>query len=264
MKPPFSYYGSKVRLAPWLASLLPPHSTYIEPFAGSAAVLMVKPVSRVEVLNDLNGEVVNFWLVLRERTADLVKALMATPYARDEYRACTVPATDELERARRFFVLTCQGFNSRTRSGGFSPAGPSKTKGPLFVRRVDRLREVADRIRAVEIENVDALTLINRWNREDTALYLDPPYVASTRETHGTYATENASGIFHTQLLAAVKEFRGSVVLSGYRSELYDEALSGWQRLDRDVPVATSNHQGTRRVECVWLNFDSPTSAVAA
>ena len=86
MTPPTNYYGRKARLAPWIASLLPPHRTYVEPFAGSAAVLFAKPPSPTEVLNDLDGAVVNFFTVLRDHPAELAQALRLTPYARAEYQ----------------------------------------------------------------------------------------------------------------------------------------------------------------------------------
>jgi DNA adenine methylase len=165
---PFPYYGAKSRLAPWILSFVPEHTTYVEPFVGSGAVLLAKPPSRTEVINDLNGDVVNFWRVLRDRHDELVARLQLTPYARDEYLFCrdgNHDKADEIERARRFFTRCALGYNASTARVGFSTSGPRrKGKAATFSRRVDeRLAVVADRLRGVEIENMDALELIKRW-----------------------------------------------------------------------------------------------------
>ncbi|WP_131802248.1 DNA adenine methylase, partial [Parafrankia soli] len=125
MKPPFPFYGGKGRLAPWIASLLRPHQLYLEPFAGSAAVLFAKEPARHEVINDRDGGVVTFFRVLRDRPDELVRACQLSPYAREEYRAADLTAdVDDLERARRVFVRATQGFNanglSRGRPGSWS------------------------------------------------------------------------------------------------------------------------------------------------
>jgi DNA adenine methylase len=129
LPPPTNYYGGKARLAPWIASLLPVHRTYVEPFAGSAAVLFAKRPSPTEILNDLDGQVVNFFQVLHERPADLARALALTPYARAEYQQLAAgfedPGLDELERARRWFVRVNQSIShlaGRGRPSGWAAA----------------------------------------------------------------------------------------------------------------------------------------------
>lgn len=271
IKPPFPYYGAKGNLAPWIASLLPEHDAYVEPFAGSAAVLLAKAQVRSEVLNDLDGNVVNFYRVLRDHTDDLIESLALTPYARDEYRAVrdAEPTGDPVERARRFFVSTAQGFSAKSRpTAGFSPTHPRKSgKAVTFARRIDgRLADVAVRLREVEIENVDALDLLSRWDRPGTAVYLDPPYLGSTRASSRDYATDNGGDNFHARLLSVLQNFQGAIALSGYRSDSYDALLGeGWTRTDREVyaPTSSTGNAG-RRVECVWTNYEPPCDEQAA
>lgn len=256
-QPPFPYYGAKAKLAPWILSHIPKHKNYVEPFCGSAAVLMAKEPSHCEVINDLSGDVVNFWRVLRDRQDELVSVLQLTPFARDEYYAARNVAEDvsSVERARRFFVRCNMAFNADTGSTvGFSGSVPNRTaKSTTFIRRVDkRLFRIAHRIRDVEIENIDALKLINRWRDTETVLYLDPPYLNSTRVTHRNYAVESGSDEFHSALIDSVADFPGTVLLSGYKGGLYERL--GWRCEERSVAAHVSNTAGARRVECLWIN----------
>lgn len=224
-------------------------------------MLLRKPPSRVEILNDVDGDVVNFWRCLRDRYDDLVSRLQMTPYARDEYESAlhAAPTDDPVERARRWFVITCQGFNgSNVREKfGWSHSGQKHIKASEFSRRVDtNLAHVAARIRNVEIDNTDALKMLERWDHPDTCAYLDPPYLGSTRTNDGGYRIDQRGDEFHVRLLEAVQAFQGCIVLSGYASDLYDSL--GWHRIDWDVqaPTATRQDFSDRRTESVWLNYD--------
>ncbi|WP_189243185.1 DNA adenine methylase [Planobispora rosea] len=254
---PFPYYGAKGRLAPWILSHMPEHAIYVEPFIGSGAVLLAKAPARTEVINDLNGDVVNFWRVLRDRYDELVGALQFTPYARDEYLFCRdgrAGPTDDVERARQFFARCCMAFNASTGRVGFSPSGLGKLgKASTFRRRIDgRLEQVAERIREVEIENMNALELIRRWRDPQAVLYLDPPYVNGTRSSTSDYATDNGSEEFHQALMDTIADHRGTVMLSGYIGSPYD--CLGWRREEIQVPAHVSNRIGTKRTECLWIN----------
>lgn len=114
LKPPAPYYGGKTRLAPWIVSLMAHHRVYVEPFAGTASVLLAKPRSKLEVINDLDGDVVTFFRVLRDRPDELERACRLTPYARDEFLEAREPREDltDLERARRWWCRVTQGFNA--------------------------------------------------------------------------------------------------------------------------------------------------------
>jgi DNA adenine methylase len=275
MRPPTNYYGGKGRLAPWIASLLPAHRTYLEPFAGSAAVLFAKRPSPTEILNDLDGAVVNFFQVLRERPAELARALTLTPYARVEYEQLADtyddPNLDELERARRWFVRVNQSIShlaGRGRPSGWAAA--YNTNGAdhahKFAALTDRLLACAERLRRVHLERRPAAELIAKYAKPAAAavVYCDPPYLAAVRSAATKrpgvdYAVEYASEAEHRQLAEVLHATPAAVLVSGYPSALYAELYEarGWWRIERTVQRPTSNTSGGRgavATEVVWSN----------
>ncbi|GAA2110726.1 DNA adenine methylase [Streptomyces synnematoformans] len=270
MRPPFSYYGSKMRLAPWIAGLMPAHRVYVEPFAGSAAVLFARHrAAPHEVLNDLDGNVTTFFRVLRDREQDLVRQLTLTPYSREEYRAADLAAEDlaELERARRFFVRTTQSFNAcgaaaskrASWSNGMTRGSSSAT---TVADLVDRLYATAERLRRVVIENRAAADVIALYDAPDAVLYCDPPYLDSTRtglraHRQGDYRYDTNSELDHRQLAEVLHACTATVLLSGYPSPLYDELYADWWRVEVPVQRPSANragHTGPAGVEVVWSN----------
>lgn len=262
LKPAFPYYGAKTGLAGRVVDLLGEHRIYAEPYAGSAAVLLAKAPSRHETINDLDGDVVNYFTVLRDHPAELEEALALTPYARDEFTAAARPAVDPIERARRFAVRTSQSYNAAGH-GGSGWAVPSVSRNQsrprTFASVTDtRLAAIAARLRLVAIENTDALAVIDRADRLDAAIYVDPPYLASTRATigSGTYRLDAADESHHAALLARLRAFSGTVVLSGYDCDLYRDALGDWRRVDVDRARPSANGSGRqkRATEVLWTN----------
>jgi DNA adenine methylase len=274
MRAPFSYLGGKSRLAPWIVSFLPPHRTYVEPFAGSGAVLFAKPQSKTEILNDLDGNVVAYYRVLRDRElgAELVRQLRLTPYAREEFELADLddPDLGDLERARRFFIRVMCSMNHSTTRTGFAiapqsaPGGGGADHARKFVSVVDRLELCAERLRTVMIERLPAVQVIAKFGaNEHTVLYCDPPYLATTRSMAtkrplaGDYGIEYASPEDHKELAEVLHRARASVLLSGYPSPLYEELYGDWHRVERRVDVAMSNGNGARArtaVEVLWSN----------
>lgn len=276
MRPPFPYYGAKGRLAPWIASLLPPHRVYVEPFAGSAAVLYAKPPSTHEVLNDLDDNVTTFFRVLRDRPDDLARACRLTPYARAEYRAAALPeavderrALDEVERARRFFVRCTQSYNASGttagRSGSWSNGARRGSSQATTVRDLaEQLLNLAERLRPVVIENRPATTLIPLYDADDVAIYADPPYLGETRTSLNAdrrrgqdYAHDMTGEADHRALAEILTACRGAVLLSGYDSPLYADLYAGWWRATVTVTRPTTNRRastGTDAIEVVWSN----------
>jgi DNA adenine methylase len=272
--PPTSYYGAKARLAPWIASLLPQGRTYVEPFAGSAAVLFAKPPSPTEVLNDLDGQVVNFFTVLRDHPSELARSLLLTPYARGEYQHAArydAAELDELERARRWFVRVNQSISHLAGTG--RPAGWAaafNTNGAdhahKFAALADRLEACAERLRRVHLEQRPALEVIAKYAKPGAGavVYCDPPYLAAVRSSRTKrpgldYAVEYASEAEHRQLAEVLHATPAVVLVSGYPSELYVELYEarGWWRAERLVTRPTSNVSGGRgalAVEAVWSN----------
>lgn len=265
MKPLVPYHGSKGRLAKWIAGLMPPHRIYIEPFAGSAAVLLAKPRSTHEIINDIDGDVVNFYRVLRERPADLEMACRLTPYARDEFLAADLSddSIDELERARRWWVRITQGFGAITRAKngwGLSTRQGGSDAGAVS-NRLDRFTAVAERLSRVAIENRDAVTVIEAHATAESVVYADPPYLDTTREMHSTkaYAHEMASTEDHRRLAKTLHETPATVLLSGYHSPLYDELYGDWHCVERLITRSSSNGLAATRpkvTEAIWSNRD--------
>lgn len=261
------YYGGKSRLAPWIASLLPSHRVYVEPFAGSAAVLFAKTPSTHEILNDLDGDLVCFMRVLRERPEDLEMACRLTPYARDEYAAADldIEDLDDMERARRWWVRSSQSFGQMAKSGtGWSTSIQRGSNNARSVwNRLDRFLACAHRLGCVCIENRDAMEVVENYDDPRGAMYVDPPYLGSTRSAvrdgrrRGAYAHEFLGDDQHSALARVLGAAKATILVSGYPSPLYDELYAGWYRIERQVLCRVSNgRSGTngKRTEVIWSN----------
>lgn len=272
MRPAFPYYGAKGRLAPWIVGLMPrEHRVYVEPFAGSAAVLFARPRPAAhEVLNDLDGNVTTFFRVLRDREGDLVRALTLTPYSREEYRAADLDTTldlDDLERARRFFVRTTQSFNAAgaaasKRASWSNGMRRGSSQATTVADLVDRLHFAAARLRRVVIENRPAADVVALYDAPDVVLYCDPPYLDSTRtglreSPAGDYSFDTCTEPDHRELAEVLHGCRSAVLLSGYPSPLYDELYGDWHRTEVAVQRPTTNRRGSTGragLEVVWSN----------
>jgi len=262
--PPLRYPGAKWGLAPWIISHFPPHEAYVEPFFGSGAVLLRKAPARSELVNDIDGAVVAFFRVLRDRPEDLARALALTPYAREELFAARGPEPDnDLERARRLAIACWQ-----TRGGALTRRHPgwrfdihgaaNQSLAGTWARLPERVMEAALRMRHVAIDNRPALHILElaRHRGAETLIYADPPYLrAGPRKPHESteryrlYASEMGADD-HAELLEALDRHPGPVVLSGYATPLYDERLRAWSTVVR----TTRNQVNDQRTEVLWLN----------
>lgn len=259
MKPPMPYFGGKSTLAPAIAALLPAHQHYVEPYGGSLAVLLAKRPSAMETVNDLDGDLVLFWRLLREQPDELERLATLTPHARAEHAAAydLDACPSELERARRVWVQLTQGrAGVRTRTGWrhyVDPAGSSASM-PRYLRGyVQRMGPAVARLAEVSLECRPAQDIIMRYGAEpDVLLYVDPPYLGSTRESGG-YACEMRGEADHRELLAALLKADAAVVLSGYASSLYDQTLVGWDRHTLTAGTGQSGEWGNR-TEVLWSN----------
>lgn len=261
--PPFAYYGGKTRIAPAIVALLPEHRHYVEPFAGSLAVLLAKPRSAMETVNDIDQHLMTFWRVLRDRPAELEVAMHLTPHSRTEHAAAyDLDAHDEVEIARRVWVLLSQGRGGTLRNTGWrfrrNPSGSTYSMPDYLAAYAQRVPAGAARLHGVSLECRDALDVIREYGRHpDVLLYCDPPYVGSTRATG--YRHEMNSDAEHAALAEALRACVAAVVLSGYASPLYADLYRDWHRVD--IPAWTGN--GIRgdatktdgdRVEVLWSN----------
>ncbi|HCT5330792.1 TPA: DNA adenine methylase [Klebsiella pneumoniae] len=257
--PAIRYHGGKFRLAPWIIEQMPEHVCYVEPFGGAAGVLLQKPRSYSEVYNDLDGNVVNLFRVLRdpELNQRLQDACFLTPYSRDEFCHAQEPATDPIERARRMVVLACMGFGTAAAGGqsGFRSDSKRKyaTAAHLWERYPANLSAVCKRLQGVIIENKDAVAVMRAHDAETTLHYIDPPYLPETRVQRNRYYAHEMTQEGHEQLLAVASTLQGMVMISGYDSELYSDMLASWKKVTRTSRISAG--RGTAiRTECLWLN----------
>lgn len=249
IKPILKYPGAKWARAEWIVSLLPEHKQYLEPYCGSAAIYLNKKPCGHEIINDINGSIVNLFRILRTRPQELIDLLMLTPWSRDEYNASYDPCDDELESARRFMVRCWQAHGTRLNGKtGWRHRGPSSggSTTSLWKQLPDRIQAVVSRLRDAEIENKPALDIIAEYPQ--ALIYADPPYELSTR-SGALYADEMDTDA-HSELLEVLDKHAGPVVLSGYACPLYDERLAHWQR----VTMPSLAESGKVRTEVLWLN----------
>lgn len=264
MKPPFTYFGGKTSIAERIVALLPAHEHYVEPFAGSLAVLLAKPPSRFETVNDLDGDLVNFWQVLRDDPAGLERMCALTPHSRAEHEASyDLAGTEGLERARRTWVRLTQGRGGSMRRTGWrycvNPAGLSSSMPDYLEAYTARTAAAAARLHAVSLECKPAIEIIEQYGQHPGCLiYADPPYLASVRNPrarragHGReYSAEMLTDGQHAELAAALKAARAHVVLSGYHSPLYEDLYAGWHQAE--IGTFNGNATGDRsRTEVLW------------
>lgn len=262
MKAPMAYYGGKTRMAAKIAALLPPHEHYVEPYAGSLAVLLAKKPSRMETVNDLDELLMTFWRVLRDKPDELIRKCALTPHSRAEYfasREADLEVLDDVERARLIWVHLSQSYSGTLRKTGwrmFVNPSNSKTGMPEYLEAyVDRMAAVTERLHHVSLESRPALEIIRSFGSVAACcLYVDPPYVGSSRTSGGGgYRLEMRGHDGHTELLDALLGCKAAVVLSGYPSDLYDAALSTWARVD--IPTMTGQGRtNMARTEVIWSN----------
>lgn len=256
--PPFTYFGSKQTLAPLIARLLPRHDHYVEPFAGSLAVLLAKSPSRMETVNDLDQDLITFWRVLRDQPDELIRVCSLTPHSRAEHRAAyDRDGCGDVERARRVWVCLTQGRGGQLRPTGWrhyeGSTGSSFGMPGYLASYVARMGPAVARLAHVSLECRPALELIRCFgDHPDVCLYVDPPYLGSSRVSGG-YQHEMRGEGEHRELAEALTACKAAVVLSGYPSPLYDDLYAGWHRRD----MAASTGQGgtwANRTEVLWSN----------
>jgi DNA adenine methylase len=271
LKPPFTYFGGKTAIAERIAALLPPHEHYIEPFGGSLAVLLAKRPGRIETVNDLNGDLMTFWRVLRDRPSELEHVCTLTPHSRAEASAAAKPDPDDLERARRVWVLLTQGRGGHLgcSSGWRYYQDPRGGHGRSMVdyldSYLDRLAPAAARLRRVSLECRPALEVIKAYGQHEGCLiFADPPYLKSVRTwSNGAgYGHEMASEDEHRELAEALSGCTAAVVLAGYRSPLYEELYAGWHQEEIAASAGNGKPGDRARTEVLWSNRPFPQGSL--
>lgn len=261
-RPALRYHGGKFRVAPWVLSLMPPHGSYIEPYGGGGSILLRKPRVRNEVYNDLDQRVVNFFRVLRDpaSAAELQRRVSLTPYARAEFEWSYEPPVDRIDDAHKLVVKAFQGHGSdsatRPVRTGFRARASAERCTPAveWASWPEQIPAFTRRLQGVLVENAPAIDVIQRQDQPGALHYVDPPYVHSTRSSRqgrgGMGYAHEMKDADHRQLAEVLHGCRGMVMLSGYRSALYDELYGDWRRYEHKAAA----DMGKQRTECMWLN----------
>jgi DNA adenine methylase len=279
----FAWYGGKFSQLDWLLPLLPPCRHFVDVFGGSGAVVMNRPPSPLETYNDLDKDVVHFFRAIRDpaKLQELLRQLELTPYSREErtiaHLSLHKPESeelDEIERARRFFVLARQTTRGQVQLQT-SPLGIWKFTRDVLSRGmagtvsswqygIDGLAAVAARFRTIQVENYPAIRIIELYDTPDTLFYCDPPYVQDTRETSHRRRdyTNEMSDNDHRDLAAALHKIKGRAAISGFPSQLYDELYGDWNKIMMPRISGASaayrqdgNKEASDRIEVLWTNY---------
>lgn len=217
----------------------------------------------METVNDLDSDIVNLFRVLREQPEELKRALKLTPYSREEYDLSFEPCDDPVEKARRYMVKTTQAIGAKlcgTSKCGWRNHKQTKIGGTAckWAGITETIYTAATRLRGdtthlVQIEHMDALRLIERYNCSDVLMYLDPPYLRSARKSGALYKHE-MDDAGQEELLEIIARSKAKIIISGYDSDLYNTALTGWRK-DYAMSQTTSTEMAT---EVIWMNFEPP------
>jgi len=262
------YPGSKKSIAKWIIQHFPydyTTMTYFEPFFGSGGVFFAKERSKIETINDLDGEITNMFIQIREKPEELMMLLMNTPWSRDEYYLSFENSGNPLEQARRCIVkfwfnigAEIRG-NKRMRSVIEGNTGSIKSfhsKLPdVITQATERLKH--DKKCLVQIENRNVFELLPIYNRENVLMYLDPPYLPKTRKSRKMYKFEFTDAD-HEKLLKEICCSKAKILISGYENELYAKYLSNWRKDN----ISAKNQTGKLKTETIWMNYPASQSCL--
>lgn len=258
MRPPVKRHGGKAYLARWIVSQMPEHRVFVEPFVGGGSVLLNKPKSELEIAGDLDAGLINLWSYIRTPGSPLIGMLSDVEYSQARFDA----ACEADPKQPGVYGAICYLVRNRFSRGGLGKTfawsdrlrGGQPGDANAWETIKAELPSIAERVNVVQFNHVTAFTLIPMYDSPDTLFYLDPPYLHETRTARKAYEHEMDREA-HVQLLEMIRSCTGKVMLSGYRSPLYDEALADWDMVAIDLP----NHSGQgkakqRRTECLWSN----------
>jgi DNA adenine methylase len=260
----FRWYGGKYGQLDWLLPLLPKTHIFCEAFAGSAVVLLNREPSPVEVLNDIDSDITNFFHVLRDRPDELIEKLYLTPFSREEFRRAIevkdISGLDPVERARLFFIRAEQvriGLEQTATLGRWAWCKYTSRSGMAgavsrWTNRILALWAVVERLRRVQIENDDAFNVIKRYDSKDTLFYLDPPYPHEVRGDPRAYGFE-MNEADHKRLAELMHSIKGKAALSGYKGPLLESLYNDWTRID--APPRTIHSVKEPRQESLYINY---------
>lgn len=253
MRAVLKYPGSKWRIADWIIEKMPEHHSYLEPYFGSGAIFFNKEPSNIETINDIDEDVINLFKVIRNNTEELIKKITYTPYSRKEYDSAFIvdKQDDDIELARKFLIRCWQGIGSHSKyKSGWKNDVQGRERAYAvrnWYRLPDRIYDIIDRLKEVQIENIPAVELIKRFNSEKVLIYADPPYLMNTRMKN-MYKYEMTDEQ-HKELLEALLQHKGPAMISGYDNDIYNKYLKNWNKYQ----INNLAEHGIKRIETLWI-----------
>lgn len=259
MKPPLTYYGGKQKLSGRIISMIPKHRIYCEPFFGGGAVFFTKPPAEIEVINDTNGELINFYKVLKTDYKALDKEIKSTLHSRESHQMAEVVLTypklfSEVKRAWAIWTLANQSFGSIL--GGTWRCDLSRNTTPKRLTNKKEIftEEYAKRLEQVQIESRDALKVIKLWDNKDTFFYCDPPYFNSNMGHYKGYTEQDFENLLQT-----LSEIKGKFILSSYPSEILEKYIKKHKWFSEKIegiPVSVSLGKRKMKTEVLTGNYN--------
>jgi DNA adenine methylase len=279
LKSPLTIMGGKTYMLKYLIPLIPKHKTYVEVFAGSAQLFFAKDPSLIEVVNDVHGNMINFYKVLRseKRFKKLVKLCNLTPHSREQFYKCRSSLSEgsSVIRAWKFFTVVRQCFSGRISSPSWGRSVTECTNGRAnavdqYLKAIERLPEAHSRMQDAQIENQDFRKIIKAYDRKSTFFYLDPPYIMDTRHGNDKYNHE-MSDKDHKDLISLLLDLKGKALISGYNHRIYSKLeKAGWNKqefIKISYAAASTKQSGLlgkgskvlqARTEVIWYNYSLP------
>ncbi len=266
VKSPVSRIGGKYYLTGWLSQYIPEHTSYIEVFAGASHLLFNKSPSPVEVINDIDGHLINFFRVIQhpEKRQTLIERLNYMPYSRQlwqdirsRWKAGNIPQ-DEIECSTQWFYLNRTCFSGDQKRGGFAvPSTTGRNPAQSYYNAIDNIEHIAKRLRGVTIECLNYAECIQRYDCPETLFYCDPPYL----NTEDYYGKDNFALEDHYKLAELLHDIKGHAMVSHYSNELYDSLYKGWHRYEyQSFKGSHKAEPGTGKpvtVECLFTNYEA-------
>lgn len=254
-KTPISYYGGKQQMLKHILPNIPQHEIYTESFIGGGAVYWAKAPVKLEVINDISREVVNFYEVVKQHNKRLQYYMNASLHSRSQYMDAMVIYENphlftKVERAWAFWILTNMGFSTMIGSWGFDKTGKQVIK--LANKRLQDVNLMADRIANTTIECNDAIRVMKLFDTENTFHYIDPPYINSNQGHYSGYSEHD-----YSKLLEGISALKGKFILSSYPSDILTKFVNanGWYSNEYIKQLASSNKAGKTKVEVLTANF---------
>lgn len=253
------YPGSKWNIAKSLVRLIPEHHSYLEPYAGSLALLFNKPPSAIETITDLDSDVTNLFWCIQKDSERLARLVMTTPFSREVYEQQFSERdgsgyASRFQRAAGFLVRCWQGHGYRT--NGYKVGWKNDVQGReksyalwSWYRLPEWILDITERLRMVQIENRPALEVIERFGYENVFMYLDPPYLLGTR--NGKQYKHEMTDADHEELLKLILQSPARIMISGYESDMYNDYLHEWKKMQ----FSSCTEHGKSRTEIVWMNY---------